>query len=121
MPFLIKRIYDPPGAKEGPRVLVDRLWPQGMSKVKAKLDAWKRDLAPSNELRQWFAHDPKKWPEFQKRYRAELQAAACAESLQDLIRTGRTRTVTLLYAARDELHNNAVVLKEVLDAARAPD
>ncbi|HET9948948.1 MAG TPA: DUF488 domain-containing protein [Longimicrobiales bacterium] len=107
-----KRIYDPRTKDEGWRVLVDRLWPRGLKKEDARIDEWARDLAPSTELRKWFGHDPKRWTEFQRRYRAELREQEEAlEALRERARKGR---VTLLYGAKDEQHNQAVVLAELL-------
>ncbi|GAB1412033.1 DUF488 domain-containing protein [Candidatus Desulfobacillus denitrificans] len=97
------------------RILVDRLWPRGLSKAQAAIDHWLKEVAPSNELRQWFGHDPEKWPEFRKRYRAELKDNPALAELRDLSRKG---TVTLVYSAKDELHNQAVVLRQVLDGGR---
>ena len=111
--FKTKRIYEPPEQSDGRRVLVDRLWPRGISKESAKLDEWLKDVAPSAELRKWFAHDPSKWAEFKRRYIEELKSK---EPIFDTLRTeGRKGVVTLLYAARDEEHNQAVVLRECLD------
>lgn len=108
----IKRVYDAPDADDGYRVLVDRLWPRGLSKDAAKVDLWLKEIAPSDALRKWFAHDPEKWQEFQKRYVAELQQNDAA---LDAVRAElRKRHVTLLYAAKDEAHNNAVVLRSYL-------
>ena len=108
-----KRIYATPAATDGCRVLVDRLWPRGLSKQKAAIDHWFRDLAPSNELRRWYAHDPGKWDEFRRRYRAELEADPTV--FEPLVRLVKTETtVTLLFSARDEEHNNAVALAEFL-------
>lgn len=108
----LKRIYAPAAGHDGIRVLVDRLWPRGMSKARAALALWCKDAAPSTELRRWFAHDPRRWAEFRDRYRSELRAnTAALAPLRDLIRQG---PVTLLYAARDERHNEAVVLREFL-------
>lgn len=112
MSVAIKRIYSAPEHGDGKRVLVDRLWPRGISKDRARIDLWLKDIAPSNELRKWFGHDPAKWPEFQERYRAELEGSAGLDELKDLCRQGK---VTLVYAAKDELHNNAVVLLDMLD------
>jgi uncharacterized protein YeaO (DUF488 family) len=110
----IKRIHEPRCAQDGLRVLVDRLWPRGISKERAALDEWRADLAPSTALRKWFAHDPRRWPEFRQRYRAELRAhAALLQSLRD--RAAQQR-VTLLYAARDPRTNHALVLRNVLRA-----
>ncbi len=110
----IKRIYDPASPGDGRRILIDRLWPRGLKKEEARFDEWLKDLAPSDELRKWFSHDPAKWSEFQKRYRSELRGKA--ELLERLRTEARKGTVTLLYSARDEEHNNAVVLKELLAA-----
>jgi len=108
----IKRIYDPVEASDGRRVLVDRLWPRGVSRDTAHIDDWLKELAPSDELRHFFGHDPERWPQFRERYRRELaEKPAEFEKLRDL--TLRQR-VTLVYAARDTEHNNAVVLKELL-------
>jgi len=108
----LKRVYEPAAPSDGRRILVDRLWPRGLTKEKAALDEWMKEIAPSTDLRRWFAHDPEKWPEFQKRYRQELRAHA------DLVREIATRAsrgrVTLLYGARDEVHNEAVVLAAVI-------
>jgi uncharacterized protein YeaO (DUF488 family) len=113
MSVRIKRIYEPPDASDGTRVLVDRLWPRGLARAKAKVDRWEKELAPSDELRRWFGHDPAKWAEFRKRYRAELSALTGLVRELAVVAGGRGR-LTLLYAARDERHNNAVVLAEVL-------
>lgn len=108
----IKRIYEPPQASDGARVLVDRLWPRGVRKAEAALELWLKDVAPSPALRRWFGHDPARWEEFERRYRAELAARADAiEPLRELARAG---PLTLLYGARDDLHNHAVVLLEYL-------
>lgn len=110
----VKRIYDPPDAKDGARVLVDRLWPRGARKESAKLTLWLKDIAPSDDLRRWFGHDPARFAEFSRRYRAELSANKAAVSrIQDVVKAGR---VTLLYAAHDEEHNNACVLADYLKA-----
>lgn len=111
--FRIKRVYDEPGPRDGRRILVDRLWPRGLSKEKARIEAWMRELAPSAALRKWFGHDPAKWAEFRRRYAAELRA--CEEPLARLRAMGRAGTVTLLYAAKDERHNNAAALKAILE------
>ena len=109
----LKRIYDKSPAPDGYRVLVDRLWPRGISKEKAKLDLWLKDIAPSNDLRKWFAHDPAKWPEFQQKYFRELDANVTAvEQLREIIKTHTA--VTLLFGAKDEIHNNAVALQDYL-------
>ena len=110
----VKRIYDAPDAKDGARVLVDRLWPRGARKDSAELALWLKDIAPSDELRRWFGHDPARFAEFSRRYRAELSANKDAVGrIEDLVKAG---PVTLLYAAHDEEHNNARVLAEYLKA-----
>jgi uncharacterized protein YeaO (DUF488 family) len=104
----IRRIYEPPDAADGARVLVDRLWPRGVSKQRAKLKLWLKEIAPSPALRKWFDHDPARWTQFSRRYRAELGANGLAVArLADLLKLG---PVTLLYAARDPQHNHALVL-----------
>ncbi len=113
MTIQIKRAYDPHSPADGYRVLVDRLWPRGLSKEKLKLDAWVKDLAPSNDLRKWFGHDEAKWEEFQKRYFKELKPQP--ELIAELRKRSRGRKLTLLYGARDEAHNNAVALKKYLE------
>ena len=112
MDVMLKRAYEHPAKTDGKRILVDRLWPRGLAKIKAKIDLWLKDVAPSTELRQWFGHDPEKWPEFQQRYRAELKDNPALSELQALSRQGN---ISLIYAARDHLHNEAVVLKQILD------
>jgi uncharacterized protein YeaO (DUF488 family) len=108
----VKRVYDPPDAEDGARVLVDRLWPRGAHKESAKLTLWLKEIAPSDELRRWFGHDPARFAEFSRRYRAELRAYKNAVSqIEDLMKAG---PVTLLYAAHDEGHNNARVLADYL-------
>jgi uncharacterized protein YeaO (DUF488 family) len=107
-----KRIYDPPDAADGARVLVDRLWPRGMRKEAAVLTLWLRDIAPSPALRQWFGHDPARWPEFMRRYRAQL--AADADPLARLGELAKAGRVTLLYGARDRVHNHALVVADAL-------
>lgn len=108
----VKRVYEPCAKADGHRILVDRLWPRGLSKEKAAVDEWLREIAPSSELRRWFQHDPEKWPEFQKRYRHELRAHG--DVLRQIADRAARGTVTLLYGARDEAHNDAVVLAAVL-------
>lgn len=112
MNVMLKRAYDPPAEADGKRILVDRLWPRGLARAKARIDLWLKEVAPSTELRQWFGHDPKKWPEFQKRYRAELKNNAALSDLQAL---SRQSDITLVYAARDQYHNEAVALKQILN------
>jgi uncharacterized protein YeaO (DUF488 family) len=108
----LKRVYDPVSPEDGVRVLVDRLWPRGLKKAHAAIDRWAKDIAPSTELRQWFGHDPQRWPEFRRRYIEELRQHA--ELLEELRSLARERPLTLLFSAHDEAHNNAVVIKEVL-------
>jgi len=108
----LKRAYEPAAPSDGVRVLVDRLWPRGVSKAKAAIDHWLRELAPSHELRRWFGHDVDRWDEFRRRYRAELeQHSEALEQLRQLAREGR---ITLVFGARDEAHNDAVVLRDIL-------
>ncbi|MDO8778763.1 MAG: DUF488 domain-containing protein [Burkholderiaceae bacterium] len=115
----IKRAYDPPSHDDGARVLIDRLWPRGIKKESLAVDQWAKELAPSTALRQWFGHDPARWQEFHQRYAAELRPHA---KLLDTLRTlARKGTVTLVYAAHDETHNNAVALREFLLAPDAID
>lgn len=109
----IKRIYEEASEDDGLRVLVDRLWPRGLSKEKARVDQWEKELAPTTELRHWFGHDPAKWEEFLERYRAELRDKE--EALSRLRQEGDEGVVTLLYAAKDEEHNNAVALKRYIE------
>lgn len=113
MRIAIKRIYEELAPGDGARILVDRLWPRGVSKERAKLDLWLKDIAPSTELREWFGHDPKKWVGFQKKYKIEL--ANNEEAVAELKKiTRQNKTVTLLYAAKDEKHNEAVVINNLL-------
>jgi uncharacterized protein YeaO (DUF488 family) len=107
-----KRAYDPPEPGDGYRVLIDRLWPRGVSRERAHLDEWARDLAPSTDLRKWFGHDPERFGEFRKRYRAELREHA--DQMEELRQRAEKGPVTLVYGARDEKHSDAVVLAEVL-------
>lgn len=109
----IKRIYDPAESGDGYRVLVDRLWPRGIAKDKAKVDRWLKEIAPSNELRKWYGHDPDKWDEFRRKYKTELKAVPEAVSrLKEIIDSNET--VTLLYSSKENTLNNAVALKEIL-------
>jgi uncharacterized protein YeaO (DUF488 family) len=110
----LQRAYDDPGPDDGHRVLVDRVWPRGRTKVELRLDEWARDLGPSTQLRKWFGHDPVRWPEFQTRYHAELAAPDQARTLDDLAAKARTGTVTLVYGARDREHNQAQVIADEL-------
>ncbi len=111
----IKRAYDPPDPADGYRVLVDRLWPRGLGKEGAQLDEWRPDIAPTNVLRVWFAHDPGKWDEFRERYRNELLASGRMEDLATLAARAGKGTVTLLFGARDREKNNAAALREILE------
>lgn len=113
MKLKIKRVYERPDEADGRRILVDRLWPRGLSKAKAHVDLWVKEIAPSTELRKWFGHDPDKWAEFKTRYRAELKEND--EQVSLLRREIKKGVVTLVYGAKDEAHNDAVVLKEFLD------
>ena len=108
----LKRIYEPPSEEDGTRILVDRLWPRGITKAEARLDQWDREITPSGRLRAWFGHKPERWAEFSHRYRAELAGHAAA--LAELRRQAREGTITLLYAARDERHTHAIILRNVL-------
>ena len=111
MKLKIKRVYDKPAEEDGMRILVDRLWPRGLTKQKAKVDVWLKNIAPSTELRKWFAHDPEKWKEFIKKYKKELhENNEQAAILKGYLRQG---TVTLVYGARDEVHNEALVIKQL--------
>ena len=110
----LKRAYEPPEPGDGYRVLIDRLWPRGVRKETLALDAWLKDLAPSDELRRWFGHDPERWEEFRTRYRAELHDAGKRILLSELAAHAKSGPVTLVYGAKDEEHNNAVVLREIL-------
>jgi uncharacterized protein YeaO (DUF488 family) len=113
----LKRAYEQPDPGDGRRILVDRLWPRGVKKADAAIDFWLRDIAPSAELRRWFAHRPERWPEFRRRYLAELQERP--ELIEEIRKAARGGPVTLVYAARDEAHNDAVALKELLTGVSA--
>ncbi len=108
----IKRIYDPPLPGDGKRILIDRLWARGIKKEDARVDEWIKDISPSTELRKWFGHDPAKWGEFKKRYLSELRDKK--EILDRIKNEAKGKTVTLIYSARDQEHNNAVAMKEFL-------
>ena len=112
MDVRLKRAYDPPERSDGYRVLIDRIWPRGISKEQAHLDEWARELAPSTELRRWFGHDPARFAEFRRRYLDELKPHEA--KLRELRRRAREETLTLVYGARDTEHNDAVVLAELL-------
>lgn len=112
MDIHIKRVYEKPDKEDGMRILVDRLWPRGLTKEKAGVDLWLKDIAPSTALRKWFGHEPAKWDEFKKRYHEELEKNA--EQVSVLKEQVKKRAVTLVYAAKDEEHNEALVLKELV-------
>jgi uncharacterized protein YeaO (DUF488 family) len=109
----VKRIYDKPEKEDGYRILVDRLWPRGLSKNNAKVDLWLKDIAPSDKLRKWFSHDPKKWKDFRNKYKNELKSKnAIINKIKQIEK--EKKTITLLYSAKDEEHNNAIVLQKIL-------
>jgi len=121
MSVAIKRVYEPASRSDGARVLVDRLWPRGLSKDRAGVDEWLRDLAPSNELRRWFHARPDHWEMFRKKYLKELSQPEAQEALRALYQLAHKRNrLTLLFASKNETHNNALVLKELLDGVRKP-
>lgn len=109
----VKRVYDPPEAADGYRILVDRIWPRGFTKEKAHVDEWRRDLAPSDTLRTWFGHDPDRWDEFRRRYRRELQESGRWRDLAALAERAKQEDVTLVFGAKDAVHNQAVALQEM--------
>jgi uncharacterized protein YeaO (DUF488 family) len=121
MTVVLKRVYEEPSPHDGTRVLVDRLWPRGLKKADVALDAWLKDLAPSNELRKWFHAHPQQWSKFRQQYLKELSSESANEALQQLyeLRQQRRR-LTLLFSSRNEEHNNAVVLKQLVDGERKP-
>lgn len=110
----VKRVYEPTDDADGYRILVDRLWLRGLSKTQLRLDAWHKEIAPSDALRRWFGHDPARWYEFVERYRAELRNPTAAALLDEIAARAKQGRVTLLYGARDELHNQAVVLADII-------
>jgi uncharacterized protein YeaO (DUF488 family) len=110
----LKRAYEAPGADDGYRVLVDRLWPRGARREAVALDAWMKDVAPSDELRRWFGHEEARWEEFVARYREELRRSPAAEGVDELVAQAERGTVTLVYGAKDEIHNQAVVLRDLI-------
>lgn len=111
----LKRMYSLPDEEDGERYLVDRMWPRGVSKDQADLTDWLKDLAPSDALRRWFGHDPERWGEFRRRYKLELHAEVKEKLIRKLANKAQNGTITLTYAAKDTEHNNAVVLKEVIE------
>jgi uncharacterized protein YeaO (DUF488 family) len=112
--FAVKRIYEEPAPSDGARLLVDRLWPRGVSRQRAALDGWLKELAPSAKLRRWYGHDPARWEEFRRLYRAELRSQR--PMIESLLRLATGKRVTLLYSSRDPARNNAQVLKHVITA-----
>lgn len=113
MSFKIKRVYEKPGRDDGIRVLVDRIWPRGVSKAEAKIDQWRKEIAPTTGLRKWFGHDPARWKEFKHRYFAELDAQS--DALDELRKLAHAKTVTLVFGAKDTEHSQAAALKEYLE------
>ena len=113
----LKRAYEPYAESDGYRVLVDRLWPRGIRKDDAHLDAWPKALTPSDELRKWFHHDPEHWSEFRARYRRELRSPAAKTLIDDLAKRTRRGNVTLVYSAHDQVHNGAIVLRDLIERA----
>lgn len=113
-----KRVHSGSNRSDGIRILVDRIWPRGVSKRRARIHAWRKDLAPSTSLRKWFGHQTNRWLEFSRRYEAELRRSGLIVELVNLARSSRRRTITLLYGAADEKHNQAVVLKKLIDKTR---
>ncbi len=121
MSVAIKRVYELPSPKDGARVLVDRLWPRGMTKEAAALDAWLKDLAPSDELRKWFHAHREQWDKFREKYLKELSSPSAHQALEQLYAMKKQRRrLTLLYSAKDEQHNNALVLKQLIEGDRKP-
>ena len=108
----LKRAYDPPAASDGRRILIDRLWPRGVSKANAAIDQWDKDIAPSTTLRKWFGHDPARWQEFRRRYANEIHRHR--EQLDELRACAQSGKITLVFAAHDKLHNHAIVLRDIL-------
>lgn len=117
MTIAIKRVYDPPHKSDGLRILVDRLWPRGLTKAEAAIDFWAKEVSPSNELRRWYGHDPDKWPEFRKRYFAEIEQRA--DVLAELRQHIGRHHATFLYSSKEERLNNAVALRDYLAGDRA--
>lgn len=114
MTIKIKRVYDPPTPADGRRILVDRLWPRGIAKADAKIDFWMKEIAPSNALRQWYAHDPQKWPEFKRKYFAELEANR--ETLNAFLQQLGKGKITFLFSSKETRLNNALALKEYIES-----
>jgi len=121
MTIAIKRVYEPATRTDGARVLVDRLWPRGLTKAKAAIDEWLRDLAPSDDLRRWYHARPDQWPAFRQKYLKELAQPGCEPGLQRLYELAhKKKRLTLLFASKNESHNNALVLKQLLEGIRKP-
>ena len=121
MEILLKRAYEDPGNEDGFRVLVDRLWPRGKKKADLRLNAWVKEIAPSTELRKWFAHDPERWQEFCKRYKVELRNPEAKKAIADILQAAQKYSaITLIYAAKDTEHNEAVVLRTLFKRKTAP-
>lgn len=121
MPVTVKRVYQPVSGKDGTRVLVDRLWPRGLTKARAAVDEWLRDLAPSDELRRWYHARPDHWLPFRKKYLKELSQPEAEDALRLLYQLAhKRRRLTLLFASKNETHNNAIVLRDLLDGMRKP-
>jgi len=116
MPVNLKRAYDKPSDRDGIRILVDGLWPRGVSKAGLEIAIWEKAIAPSKPLRTWYGHDPEKWPEFRRRYREELEESPRKESLDHLIRLAKQGNLTLVFGARDAERSNAAVIAEVIQA-----
>ena len=110
----VKRVYEPLSKDDGYRILVDRIWPRGFTKKRAHVDEWRKDLAPSDALRKWFRHDPEKWEEFRRRYRAELEKAGKWADLRAIAERAKKQNVTLVFSAKDQARNQAVALKEMV-------
>ncbi|SLM46826.1 conserved protein of unknown function [Nitrospira japonica] len=116
----IKRVYSEVGSRDGMRILVDRVWPRGISKDRAHVAEWRKDLAPSTTLRKWFGHEPARWTEFRRRYRTELVRSGMMDELQKLRRLSRKRSITLVYGAADETHNQAAALMDFITKPAGP-
>ncbi len=114
MALRVKRVYEEPEEVDGERILVDKIWPRGLSKEKARLSDWRKDLAPSNELRKWFGHNPERWEEFKERYHAELEEAGKMEEVREISGMAEDRNVTLIFGAKDTEYNNARSLESFI-------
>lgn len=115
MPVKIKRAYEKPSADDGIRILVDGLWPRGLSKAELKIEIWEKEIAPSKELRNWYGHEPEKWPEFRRRFRAELEKSPRKEALGHLAEVAKQGDLTLVFGTRDAEHSNAAVIAEMIE------